>query len=167
MIGLSDTEMLKAYAGKGVLLDANLLLLLVVGMCDRQHARKFKRLSIFAEEDFELLVRVVSAFRHLYVTPNIITEVSNLAGALSGELKRQCFQALGESVRAAEELVVRSRDAADNDMFIGFGVTDAVIDICAGEPPLILTIDFPLAQTLAARGRPVVNFNHLRYTYWQ
>ncbi|HVR40919.1 MAG TPA: hypothetical protein VMU84_17640 [Thermoanaerobaculia bacterium] len=163
----TDADLLKTYAGRGVLLDANLLLLLVIGTCDRKLVRTYKRLSIFAEEDFDLLALVVSAFRHLYVTPNIITEVSNLAGALSGDVKRQCFRTLAESIRASEELIVSSRDASNNEMFVEFGVTDAVINICAGEPPLVLTVDFPLAQTLASRGRPVVNFNHLRYTYWQ
>src|SRR3954449_12972083 len=105
---LDEQELLAGYAGKGLLLDANLLLLLVVGIADRKQAAKFKRLSMFAPEDFDLLVQVVASFRRLYVTPNVATEVSNLAGALTGEARRSCFRALAESLRAAVEIVVPS-----------------------------------------------------------
>lgn len=166
MIARTDTELLAAYKGKGVLLDSNLLLLLVVGMCDRQQVATFKRLNTFVVEDYDLLVAIVSDFRRIYLTPNVVTEVSNLAGALSGELRRRCFEILAILIRRAEELVIRSTVASEHDMFVEFGVTDVVLEICAGDPPLVLTVDFPLAQILAARGRPVVNFNHLRRSYW-
>ena len=162
----TDPELLAAYAGKGVLLDSNLLLLLVVGMSDRQQVARFKRLNIFAVEDFDLLVAITAAFRHVYVTPNVVTEVSNLAGALFGESKRRCFEMLRALLQKAEELIIESRVASEHDMFVEFGVTDAVLGICAGDPPLVLTVDFPLARILAARGRPVVNVNHLRHRYW-
>jgi len=162
-----EADLLNVYAGKGLLLDANLLLLLTVGTCDREQVGRFKRLSMFAPEDFDILIAVVARFRNLYITPNIATEVSNLAGALSGKLKEHCFRVIAESLHAATEIVVASAVAADHDLFVEFGLTDAVIHICGGEPPLVLTVDFPLAQTLASRGRPVINFNHLRYQYWQ
>lgn len=129
-----------------------------------QSSERARRRDAGVGED--LLVGVVKTFRSLYITPNIATEVSNLAGTLYGELKRQCFRTFAESIRAAEEIVVTSHEASRSELFMDFGITDAVIDACAGEPPLVLTVDFPLVQMLAARGRPVVNFNHLRYLYW-
>ncbi|MGZ5441924.1 MAG: hypothetical protein ACXW31_05605 [Thermoanaerobaculia bacterium] len=162
-----EVELLKQYAGKGILLDSNLLLLLVVGVCDRNQITRYKRLSVFAPEDFDVLVALVAKFRHLFITPHVVTEVSNLAGGLTGDLKRNCFRTLAESIAAAEELITPSRSVSEHDLFVELGMTDAAIHMAAGSPPLVLTMDFRLAQTLAARNRPVINFNHLRYRYWQ
>jgi hypothetical protein len=164
---VDEHELLRRYAREGVLLDSNLLLLLVVGTHDRSVITSFKRLSMFAPEDFDTLLAIVGTFRHLYITPNIATEVSNLAGGLSGELRKACFRVFEETIVASEELVVPSRDAAAHSEFDELGLTDAAIFRVAGSPPLILTMDFPLSQKLAAQGLPVVNFNHIRVAYWR
>lgn len=109
-----------------------------------------------------LLVR----FRHLYITPNTATEGSNLAGGISGAMRKACFRVFAETIVASEELTVASRDAATHSAFDELGVTDAAIFQVAGNPPLILTTDFPLSLRLAAQGLPVVNFNHIRTIYW-
>lgn len=121
---------------------------------------------MFAPEDFDTLLGILMQFRDLYITPNTVTEVSNLAGSLSGEVRRACFRVFAETIRSSEELIVESRDAAAHFTFPDYGITDAAIFRVAGDPPLILTVDFPLSQTLSAHGLPVINFNHLRYLYW-
>lgn len=161
-----DATLLEAYAGKGVLLDSNLLLLLVVGTYDRSQVGKFKRLIMFVPEDFDILRAVVSRFRNVYVTPNTVTEVSNLAGSFSGDARKHCFRSFAATILASEELIVPSADAAQHFAFEKLGITDAAIFSVAGNPPLVLTTDFPLSQSLAASGLPVINFNHLRFQYW-
>jgi uncharacterized protein YaiI (UPF0178 family) len=69
-------------------------------------------------------------------------------------------------INASEELIIKSRDAVAHFTFIEYGITDAAILKAAGDPPLVLTMDFPLSQMLSAHGLPVINFNHLRYIYW-
>jgi len=161
-----DATLLDAYAGKGVLLDSNLLLLLVVGTYDRSQVGKFKRLIMFVPEDFDILRAVVSRFRNVYVTPNTVTEVSNLAGSFSGDARKHCFRVFAATILASEELIVPSGDAAQHFTFEKLGITDAAMFSVAGNPPLVLTADFPLSQSLAASGLPVINFNHLRFQYW-
>src|SRR6266481_2713988 len=75
-------ELIRRHASNGVLIDANLLLLHVVGAHDRRLVSTFKRLSAFAPEDLDTLVAVTRHFRSILVTPHILTEVSNLAGSL-------------------------------------------------------------------------------------
>src|SRR5712672_3020754 len=131
-----DATLLDAYAGKGVLLDSNLLLLLVVGTYDRSQVGKFKRLIMFVPEDFDILRAVVSRFRNVYVTPNTVTEVSNLAGSFSGDARKHCFRIFAATILASEELVVPSADAARHFTFEKLGVTDAAMFSVAGNPPL-------------------------------
>lgn len=145
-----DERLIRAFAGKGVLLDSNLLLLLVVGTYDRAQVGRYKRLAIFAPDDFDILVALVAHFRHVYITPNVATEVSNLAGGFSGRAREQCFKVLAASLIAAEEIAVPTRAAASHFAFNGLGLTDAALFLVAGEPPLVLTVDFPLSQRLAA-----------------
>lgn len=163
---LAAATLIGQYAGKGLLLDSNLLLLLVVGNYDRALVSRYKRLSVFAPEDYDILVAVVARFRHLYITPNTTTEVSNLAGGLSGPVRDACFDVLKQTVLASQEMLVSSAEAVTHAAFLTLGITDAAIFRVAGNPPLVLTMDFALAQQLAAEGLPVINFNHIRTVYW-
>ena len=51
----------------------------------------FKRTQQFVEEDFQLLRLLLGYFDKIITTPNILTEVSNLAGHLEGNLKLAYF----------------------------------------------------------------------------
>lgn len=167
MPAADDRELLRLYARRGVLLDSNLLLLLVVGTYDRSQVGKFKRLSKFAPEDYDTLLALVGSLGQLYITPNTATEVSNLAGAFSGEVRKACFRVFAQTIFASDELTIASSDAATHSAFEELGLTDAAIFQVAGNPALILTTDFPLSQKLAAQGLPVINFNHIRVARWR
>jgi hypothetical protein len=52
--------------------------------------------------------------------------------------------------------------AKDDGMWLG--LTDAAL-ACLASSHVILTIDFPLSNTLEARGLNVINFTHLRTMY--
>lgn len=149
------------------MLDANLLLLLVVGTFDRARITTFKRLNIFAREDFDLLVAIVAKFRRLVVTPNVLTEVSNLAGSLPSNVIDACFRTFGNAIMAADEVTIPSASVATLPEFRRFGLTDATIVQVAAAPVLILTVDLDLANHLASRSLPVLNFNHIRYLNWR
>src|SRR5260370_39822148 len=63
----------------GILVDANLLLLLVVGRFDEQRIQRFERTRDFVIEDFRLLEAMVRPFSRILSTPHVLTELSNLA----------------------------------------------------------------------------------------
>ena len=61
-----------------MVLDANVLLLRVVGRAGRGIVGRHKRLRPFKDEDFDLLARQTATARRLVTTPNVLTEVANL-----------------------------------------------------------------------------------------
>ena len=62
----------------GYFVDANLLVLLVAGSVDRRIIAKHRRLREFTEEDYEALMEFVGQANAVLVTPNTLTEASNL-----------------------------------------------------------------------------------------
>ena len=61
-----------------LVLDANLTLLFVVGTAKLGYIGQHKRLSTYTTEDFELLRGFIAQARIVTVTPNTLTETSNL-----------------------------------------------------------------------------------------
>ncbi len=145
-----------------LLLDTNLLLLLAVGRCDYRLIPRFRRTSIFTVEDYALLEEIVAEYRGLVTTPNVLTEVSNLAGQLGEPARRAVFERLRDDIKTMDERRVLSREAVDADPFVRFGLTDTVIGVLASADLLVLSTDLPLTNRLLQAALPAVNFNHLR-----
>ena len=146
---------------KNVYLDANLLVLLVVGETDSKIIAKHKRLSEFDEEDYERLVELVGRMGQILVTPNTLTEASNLLAQHGEPEKSQIFEVLRILIEEYEEIVVTSQIASLNKEFKRLGLTDAVLlEVISNERPLI-TVDLDLY--LAAINREAdsaFNFRH-------
>src|ERR1700674_3017507 len=62
-----------------IILDSNLLLLFIVGTASRDYISKHKRLQAYRDVDFTLLTQMLAAAPKIVLTPNTLTEVSNLA----------------------------------------------------------------------------------------
>ena len=71
-------------------IDANLLLLLVVGSVNRDAIARHRRLREFTRDDFGILLNLINQVERVLVTPNTLTETSNLLG-LHGEPERSRF----------------------------------------------------------------------------
>jgi hypothetical protein len=61
-----------------VVLDANLLILLAGGTASKNYLGKQRRLYEYSNEDFELLIELIRPYTHIIVTPNTLTEASNI-----------------------------------------------------------------------------------------
>jgi hypothetical protein len=56
--------------------DANLLLLLVVGATSRDYIEKHKRLrDTYTKDDYDLLVKMIGQYSNIIVLPNVLTEL--------------------------------------------------------------------------------------------
>src|ERR1035441_2201040 len=86
----------------GVVIDTQLLLLLWIGSFDRTLVGRFKRIQRYEESDFDLLSNIVARCPRLVTTPNVLTEVGNLAGQLPEEIANE--------FRGEFRLVVRSEE---------------------------------------------------------
>jgi hypothetical protein len=145
-----------------LLVDTNLLLVLIVGSYDREQIERFKRTRAYTADDYDLLTQFVGEFGELVVTPNVLTEVSNLAGQLVEPLRGRVLSSLGRLTVQVRERYFPSSEAAQEPDFSRFGLADVSILLTAREKVAVLTDDLPLYLKLSAQDAYVVNFNHLR-----
>ena len=147
----------------GLFIDANLLVLLVVGSAGRDLIAKHRRLKAYTTEDYDILVDRLGRVDHVYVTPNTLTETSNLLAQHADPERTRFFDKLRILIQESEEIVVASAQASSNSAFGRLGLTDAaLLEIVTAEAPL-LTVDLDLYLAALAKGEDVaVNFTHLR-----
>jgi len=146
--------------GKPAILDSNLLLF---SWCSDFHpalVSKFKRLSSFQIEDVDLLSETLKVFPVLKTTPHVLTEVSNLANQLPSWIKEDWSEHFSRQIQGISEDWIPAATIAHNELF-WLGLTDAGLAQLASTH-VILTIDFPLSNSLESRGLNVINFTHLR-----
>ena len=144
-----------------IFVDANLLVLLVVGETDKKLIVKHRRLREFDEDDYERLVRLINQVDKVLVTPNTLTEASNLL-AYHGEPERsRFFEVLRILIEEHEEIVVTSQTASRNMEFKRLGLTDAaLLEVISNSHPLI-TVDLDLYLTaIRKQEESAYNFRH-------
>jgi hypothetical protein len=148
---------------KAKLLDANLLVLLVIGEVELQWIGKHKRSKAFVPSDWQLLWRLIDG-APISTTPHILTEASNLLrqGGLWPAAHARLMGALADFIATAEEVHVPARDVATTSIFLRLGLTDAAIHSLARLDVHLLTSDFELYDAALRLGQPVTNFNHYR-----
>lgn len=111
-------------------IDTQLLVLLVVGETDKALISKHRRTKAYRVEDYELLVRLINETGHqVFVTPNTLTEASNLLAQDRREEpdRSRIFGVLQALIERTEESVVESKVATHNSNFRRLGLTDAVL----------------------------------------
>ena len=144
----------------GAFIDANLLVLMVVSSIDRSSIPKHRRARQFTEEDYDRLMGMVGRMKRVFVTPNVLTETSNL---LADRSDPRFLRQLGSLIENSDEITVASRTAAGNRMFSRLGLSDAaLLEAVSVERPLI-TVDFDLYGAAAAKGEGVAyNFTYMQ-----
>ncbi|MGH7047742.1 MAG: hypothetical protein ACREE2_15285 [Stellaceae bacterium] len=147
---------------KTIILDANLLLLLVVGLTSRTYISKHKRLRPYNEFDFDLLEGIVGSATKIVVTPHTLAETSNLIGYIGEPAREQIYLQLRLLLGAFHERHVESVNAAQREEFPRLGLADAVQLELAAESHTLLTIDLDLYLAARRRGLKAENFNYLR-----
>ncbi len=159
-------QILAKYRGKGIIIDANLLLLFVVGSYDQNRISTFKRTKKFGKDDFMLVKRFIECFKTVRTTPSILTEVSNYLNQLPEELQAEFYTAFSDCIRSLFEVYEESANLSKNDCFTKYGLTDTSIIADAKNNYVVLTEDFPLSGYLISAGVDAINFNHLRMINW-
>ena len=98
------------------------------------------------------------------VTPNTLTEASNLIDHIADPARTRIYETLRSLVKSpgAKEICFSSVDAVEYSELPRLGLTDCVLlDACAAGMPLI-TVDLRLYLAVIGRGDKALNFNHLR-----
>lgn len=149
-----------------ILIDSNLLLILLVGRADRSQVGRAKRTHGYTPESYDLLTLLVDQYAALIITPNILTEVSNLAGKLlDGSLKDDVFRLLASLPVQYLERYIPSSAATSEQIYSRFCLTDAVIMLAGRLAATVLTTDGPLYEALWKADIPAINFTHVRQEY--
>ena len=92
-------RLVRLHRNNGVLVDANLLLLLAIGRFNKSLIPGFERTSNFLIDDYHLLESLVRQFSRIISTPHVLTEVSNLTTKLPENVRfpfRQDFHLASE-----------------------------------------------------------------------
>lgn len=144
------------------LIDTNLLVLLIVGATSRDYICRHKRLTAFIQEDYDVLLEIISGDQPLRVTPNILTETSNLAAYIDNPAKSQIFETFQRFISSFLEVYIPSTAAIGRWEFFRLGLTDAAVLEALTDQVVLLTTDLDLFLAAQAAGALAVNFNQLR-----
>ena len=144
-----------------IVLDANLLVLLVVGTASRSYIAKHKRLDAYTEQDFLLLLELLPRTPRIIVTPNTVTETSNLIGRIAEPARTHVYVALRTLLKATDEIFIESTQAASHTAFPRLGVTDAVLLDIVTEKYTLLTANLDLYLEAARNKCKAINFTYL------
>ncbi|MBV9287894.1 MAG: hypothetical protein JO288_08730 [Hyphomicrobiales bacterium] len=147
-----------------ILLDANLILLLVVGLSDPAYIGKHKRLSsVYRVEHFTLPTARIATERRLIFTPNTLAETSNLIDHIADPARAEIndrFRKLIQSGDSVTEEYLPSSAASEDALFRRLGLTDVVLMQLLGGSTTLLTADARLYSAALGRGLRAENFTH-------
>jgi predicted nucleic acid-binding protein len=146
---------------KSVVLDTSLLVLLVVGHTDKRLIERHKNLSTYDADGFDLLVETLAEYSQVVLTPNTLTEASNLVRQIGDPHRLRVTLMLGHLIQEHEERYIVSKDVAVEKTFGRFGLTDAALLIVAREQGSLLSADNDLYLAASTEGIEAFNFAHL------
>lgn len=150
---------------RGYFIDANLLTLFVAGRENPALIARHRRLEGYSAADYTLLLQLVASVDQVLVTPNTLTETSNLLSQHREPERSRLLRRLRAVIQDSREITVASAVAADNPGFARLGLADAaLLEVATADTPVV-TMDFNLYRQLAmTKGADaVVNFGHLQY----
>lgn len=158
-------DLIIRYRDKGVLIDTNLLLVLLVGNVDPRLVGRSCRTEEYTRKDYELIRDLLVRFNRLITIPQVLAETGNF-------LKRNCPTAntmldlhleLRFFTLIARESRSLSKRIVAHPAFPQLGYTDAaIIHAAARGSHLILTNDGPLQGLASGCGLDVLPFDWLR-----
>ncbi len=143
-------------------IDANLLVLYVVGSANIGYIVEHKRLRHFRPADHVLLKKMLRPASRTAVTPGILTEASNLASQIPNPAQARIRLAMRVLVFETREIHVISQAAVRQDDFVKLGLTDAALLCLMAEGHQLITADHDLHAAAMRLGYSSRNFHHYR-----
>jgi rRNA-processing protein FCF1 len=159
------------YKTKGIIVDTNLLILYIVGFYNIDYIERFARVKNkkYSKEDFGALARLISLFKVIFVTPQILAELSNLSfkNEKNRDFEDDNFNGyLVEVIRiitGAKENFSPKEKLMDIAQFCKFGFTDiSILDLAQQERLPVITDDLRLHHLLINLGVDSLNMNTIR-----
>lgn len=146
-----------------LVLDANLSILVAVGLTKRDYIPKHKRLQGYDEIDFETVTRIIENSTKLVLTPNVLTETSNLINYIGEPIRSEVMSVFGRIINSTVEKVIESRLAVQRPEYLRLGLTDAVLlALTQSLKGTLLTVDLGLYLAALDAGLEAINYNHIK-----
>lgn len=128
------------------LIDANSLVILIIGLIDPKLVNTHSRTSIYDEHDFYKLKLFVEKYDTLVVLPNVWTELDNLLNKFSGKRKEHYVDVLKNMLEATSEEYLASIEAPKSSVFYDLGLTDSLLLEYSKECGCLITSDSKLSD---------------------
>ena len=145
-----------------VLIDTNLLLLLIVGLYNKDLISVHKRTREFTPKDFDLLVKCINGYKILWVTSHCLAEVSNLIRQTNEKQAKELMTCFSGFIAKAKESHILKENIFKSSTLTRVGVADTGLIIKSKRVSCVFTVDLKLYLEILKKGYKVVNFNHLR-----
>jgi len=143
-----------------LILDANLIVLLVVGLADENAVPGHKRTRAYSIGDFRLLLSVIAEYQELAALPNALTEASNLLEFEGDGLPGKIFGRFLDFISTTKEIYIPSLNASRRTEFRRLKLTDAATLEAARPDVHILSADLGLYLAALKAGYSAANFTH-------
>lgn len=137
----------------GFLPDTNLLVLFVAGNVNPDLIAKHRRLDGHTVTDYVALRELFNLVDRVFLTPNTLTETSNLLGQHGEPERTLLMDGLRALIEGSDEIVIPSAQASANTAFPSLGLTDAVLLEAASEEMPLITVDAQLFSLATAKGQ--------------
>jgi hypothetical protein len=147
---------------KTIALDANLLVLFIVGLVEPKYISVHRRLKAYDVEDFRVLKSLIDAAAGIVVTPNALSEASNLLRYINEPAKTRIGIAFRNFIKDTQEIYVPSADASARREFLRLGLSDSALLEINKADIVLLSADLDLCLASDAAGYTAFNFNHIR-----
>ena len=140
------------------------MLYLVVSV-SKKYIQKHKKLTEFVVEDYELLLSIVESEAGVLLTPNTLTETSNLIRYIEEPAKTEIINQYNQLVANAEEQYIESKIATQESIYRPLGIADTVLLQLLDDENTLITTDLELYLSALSNHKEAFNFNHLRDSY--
>ena len=148
-------------------IDANLLVLLAVGGVGPQSIATHNRLTGFISGDYVRLTDVPQNLHRLRVTPNVLTEASNLIAQHRDPQRSDFLSDLKRITESSCEIAGNNVDAARDPSYPTLGLTDSALMEAVSEQVPLITADVRLYLLIVSnREGAAYNFRSMNREDW-
>ena len=158
----------KKYGKRPLILDTNLLILLLVGLCDKDRVSSCELTSSYSYNDCELLYEIFKYFKtEIIVTPHVIAELSNLTHSLPDKKHHYFFSMLVSKLTSfrEEQITISELLGTKLEIIVRFGFPDlGILETAKRIEAVILTNDSGFSYYANSLHIPCIGFENVRGT---
>lgn len=108
---------------KGLLIDANLLTVMIIGALGVGEVERFKRTREYVDDDVLGLDQLIQQFGWVGTTPHIMTETSNLLDWLDDRRRANALGDLASFAQSSPEIGLCSTAVVKSPVYYRLGIT--------------------------------------------